>query len=129
MTAQPLAPDDLLAAADRLIEIPSRDTTGLWPRTSAFLIRAALEEALTELWQRLGLRMAECSMHAQLVSLPVYVDPPLAQAIRAAWGELSDACHHHPYELAPTAWQLRGWLAVVRRAREVVAGHSTSALP
>jgi hypothetical protein len=28
---------------------------------------------------------------------------------------LSEACHHHAYEIGPTASELEGWLAAVER--------------
>ena len=31
-----------------------------------------------------------------------------------AWSALSRACHHHAYELAPTAGELQSWFLVVR---------------
>jgi hypothetical protein len=40
-------------------------------------------------------------------------DADLAARAGHAWSALSRACHHHPYELAPTAAELQGWLAVV----------------
>ena len=33
--------------------------------------------------------------------------------LHEAWGALSRACHHHPYELAPTAGELSGWIEAV----------------
>ena len=39
----------------------------------------------------------------------------------AAWTDLSRACHHHPYELAPTANELRDLLDIARRFAAEVA--------
>ena len=33
--------------------------------------------------------------------------------LHETWGALSRACHHHPYELAPTAAELARWIEVV----------------
>jgi hypothetical protein len=53
-------------------------------------------------------------MTAQLVSLPFYLpDQALASRVRDCWCSLSNACHAHPYELAPTVSELEGWLEVV----------------
>jgi hypothetical protein len=30
-----------------------------------------------------------------------------------AWAALSHACHHHPYELSPTAEELERWMDTV----------------
>ena len=107
---------ELLDAADDLITRTDRDTAGLWPRTSAFLIRMALERVIGDIWVLRGVALRESSMAAQLISLPTYTSPELARRLRATWGALSEACHHHPYELAPTATQLRSWLSEVAAA-------------
>ena len=33
--------------------------------------------------------------------------------VRTAWAALGRACHHHPYELAPTAPEFEDWLHAV----------------
>ena len=45
----------------------------------------------------------------------------LARETAAAWSDLSRACHHHPYELAPTANELRDLLDVAHRFAAEVA--------
>ena len=45
-------------------------------------------------------------------------------ATAAAWSVLSRACHHHPYELAPTANELRALLGVAHRFAAEVARQS-----
>ena len=40
----------------------------------------------------------------------VIEDEALVADVRAAWSSLSRACHHHHYELAPTAAELEGWI-------------------
>jgi hypothetical protein len=53
-------------------------------------------------------------MRAQLICLRSYLgDTDLAVRAGHAWSALRRACHHHPYELAPTATELDGWFAVV----------------
>ena len=43
-------------------------------------------------------------MRTQLICLRSYLeDAPLAARAGHAWSALSRACHHHPYELGPTA--------------------------
>jgi hypothetical protein len=60
--------------------------------------------------------MRGCNMAAQLVSLPFYLgDRDLARRVRDCWYSLSNACHAHPYELAPTVAELEGWLEVVEQ--------------
>ena len=50
------------------------------------------------------------SKRAQLTCLAEYIDSKLASRIRYIWHGLSVACHHHAYELPPTAQELEGWL-------------------
>jgi hypothetical protein len=55
-----------------------------------------------------------CSIRAQLLCLPRYLDDPrLGEEAAHVYGRLSWACHHQPYDLAPTAAELRAWLAQV----------------
>jgi hypothetical protein len=44
----------------------------------------------------------------------------LAGSVAFTWGALSNACHHHVYELAPTAQELSLWADTVERLRASV---------
>jgi hypothetical protein len=89
-------------------------TAGLWPRIAALLARRAMETTMRRLWERRTLDLQSCSMRVQLICLRTYLgDADLAARAGHAWSALSRACHHHPYELAPTAAELRGWFSVV----------------
>lgn len=89
-------------------------TVGLWPRASALLARQALEAAVHRVWEHRRLDLHACSMRVQLICLRTYLgDADLAARAGHAWSALSRACHHHPYELAPTAAELQRWLSVV----------------
>jgi hypothetical protein len=90
------------------------DTAGLWPRAAALLACRALEISVNRVWERRTLDLQGRPMRVQLICLRTYLgDTDLAARAGHAWSALSRACHHHPYELAPTAAELRGWLAVV----------------
>ena len=110
---------DLLSRVD-----PS--TAGLWPRAAALLIRQALEEAVDRYWAERQLPLDSLPTHAQLVCLRVMTpNAAIPGQLHEAWGGLSRACHHHPYELAPTAGELAAWIEIVEhfagpdRAREL----------
>jgi len=108
-------PRDLLDMADDLLRRSDPATAGIWPRASALLALQALEAGLLGLWERRTLDLQGCSMRAQLICLRTYLgDPNLAARTGHASSALSRACHHHPYELAPTAAELQGWFSVVR---------------
>src|ERR1022692_4639864 len=103
-----MTPEELLAAARRLIERPDAATAGVWPRAAALLTRQALEQTMALLWaaEVQATDLAGCSMRAQIRSLAPSLDPPTAARAASLWPALSRACHYHPYELAPTAAEL-----------------------
>jgi hypothetical protein len=98
-----------LAAADKLLTQLVPGTRGTWPRACAWLIRLALEAELAAFWA--ASRRPEIgvcrSRRAQLLLLPRYSTRELGRRASHAWGALSQACHHHSYELALTAAELR----------------------
>jgi hypothetical protein len=102
-------PQQLLDEADRLLASSAKDTRGLWPRACAWLIRLALEQTLDEYWARELPEAGACSMRAQLLLLPRYAGVEAAAQARDAWFGLARAAHHHSYDLAPTAGELRRW--------------------
>jgi len=112
---------DVVSAARNLMERIDPATAGLWPRATALLARQALEGALDDFWRRHSPGMELCSMRAQLLCLPHFLQDPktlrpqdhLAQRVSYAWAGLSGACHQHPYELPPTSVELLGWLGTV----------------
>jgi len=122
---------DVVTAARNLMERIDPATAGLWPRATALLARQALEAALDDFWKVRAPGMEQCSMRAQLLCLPYYLQAPkpsspqdfseghLAERVSYAWAGLSGACHQHPYELPPTSAELLGWLGTVE---EFVAG-------
>ena len=108
-----MTPQELLAEADRLLGTVVPGTRGRWPRACAWLIRLALEQSLDEFWQRTLPGVAACSMRAQLLLLPRYAGEETAAQARDAWFGLAPAAHHHAYDLAPTAAELRRWHQLV----------------
>jgi hypothetical protein len=123
MTTSPISesasPSALLAAARDLVQRPRSGTVGLWPRAAAFLARRALEEALDRLWLIRAPGLERASARAQLACLPDYLgDPALAWEVVFTWSALSSACHHHAYELAPTAAELQRRIDAVSRLVE-----------
>lgn len=115
MTAETVStPAVLTAQARDLIARPDAGPAGVWPRAAAFLARQALEDALDRTWRRLLPGMDRASRASQLACLAfASPDPELAWAVRSAWHWLSRACHHHQYELAPTAPELDHWISQV----------------
>jgi hypothetical protein len=122
-----MTPADLLAAAQAILERPSAATAGLWPRAAALLARQALEGALDQLWKSNPVTsgVSQCTKRSQLTCLPAYLDPVTAHEISYVWAALSEACHYHPYELAPTATELTGWIRSVDELVTAISYHPT----
>jgi hypothetical protein len=53
--------------------------------------------------------VAEANRRAQLLVLTRTVDAEVGHRCSELWHTLSTAAHHHAYELAPTASELRAW--------------------
>jgi hypothetical protein len=107
-----MTPEELLAAARRLVEHPDAATAGVWPQSAALLARQALEQAMAGLWagQPGSDGLSHGTMRSQLLCLNAYVGQDVATRASYLSAALSRACHYHPYELPPTAAELTGWL-------------------
>lgn len=121
--------EDVLVLAGSMMDQSNADApVGTWPRAAAFLTRQALEEAVDEVWRARGVALERADARAQFLCLDVYLrDSELAARCRYVWAALSRACHHHPYELAPTASELQGWTDVVRELIEKLRQAETAA--
>jgi hypothetical protein len=108
-----MTPQELLDDADRLLTGEAPDMRGRWPRACAWLIRLALERALDKYWAAVLPAATACGMRPQLLLLPAYAGEDIARRAADAWLGLARAAHHHAYELAPTAAELRGWHTTV----------------
>jgi hypothetical protein len=107
-----MTPDELLAAAKDLMQRPDTLINGIWPRAAALLARQALEAAMAELWAAnpQAAEMSRSTTRSQLLCLTAFLDLGTARRAAYLFAALSHACHYHPYELAPTAAELTGWL-------------------
>jgi hypothetical protein len=113
---------ELLDGAELILREPRYSVAGVWPRAVALLTRQAIEVATREFWMVRAPGLEWCSMHAQLICLPDYVrDREIAESASHAWNSLSRVCHHHPYELLPTAAELRVLLDTSRRLVSALA--------
>lgn len=111
---------DLLGHARALIERP-QGSEGVWPRASALLTRQVLEETLDRLWLAIDPGVARASRATQLTCLGLMIkDAALVADVRSAWASLSRACHHHHYELGPTAAELERWIRQTEHLAEAI---------
>lgn len=115
-------PTHLVGLTRSMMRVQRLDLIGTWPRASAILGRQALEIALDQFWRVVAPGVEEANRRAQLLCLPDYVDAALASRVRFAWYALSTACHHHAYDLPPTASELNGWLDDVQALIDEVGG-------
>lgn len=108
-----LYPEELVSLARGLLERPDV-VPSLRVRSAALLARQALEKLLAEVWRTRAPGTEDISFRAQLICLPDYLrDEELARRITLAFWALSQACHHHAYELSPDPSELRHWIDVV----------------
>lgn len=112
------SPTRLVVAARTVLERPDALPGSAWSRSTALLARQALEGALADFWRRTAPGTEASNGTAQLLCLRAYVEPDVATDAFQAWAALSDACHHHAYDLAPTASELHRW---VTRVEDLVA--------
>jgi hypothetical protein len=112
----------LVRAARDLLLYFDPETAGLWPRAAALLARQALEMGLDEFWEGRAPGVENASARAQLLCLPTYMDALTARKADHAWEALSRACHHHPYELSPTAAELSSWIEDVDQVLQETSG-------
>lgn len=122
------------AAAERRFDqaehlLDAAELDGVWPRCAAWLIRLGLEQALDAVWQEHNPVLARVTKRAQLLVLGRYVDTETQHRTAALWSVLSRAGHHHHYELAPTAAELRTWLAEGRAIAEALTSHAVRDRP
>lgn len=68
-------------------------------RMAALLARQALEDTVMGLC---GREMSQASMRTRLSYLRAFADSRTADGAAIAWHGLSQACHHHAYELSPS---------------------------
>lgn len=113
--APPMPPSQrMLRDARVVLEHPEAMPTASWALAVAVLARRALELGLEEHWLRESPDLARTrARKAQFIALRFSIDPELAGRLWVKWSQLSDACHHHAYELPPTATELTGWLETV----------------
>ena len=116
-------PRGLLFHARTLLTGKEANSTRAWPRACALLTRQALEELLACHWTQLGWSgLTNASARSQFICMATLEDTPLTGSVTVTWVELSNACHLHAYELAPTADELLRWIEVVELFATQVTG-------
>lgn len=120
------SPVPSLRAARVILDRPDALASPGWARSVALLARQALEDAVDAFWARCSPGMQQATWKSRFVALRFYVDDPaLARQAHHVWVTLSNASHHHGYDLAPTAGELRTWLDTVSRLTTWLEAHDT----
>ncbi len=110
----------LLTFADDLLSTPSDAWAGRWPRAVALLTRQALERSMDELWAAKSPPMLGATTRAKLLCLRHWIQPEVAGRAAYTWSALSEACHQHAYDLAPTSSELAGWIESVDELQRTI---------
>ncbi|GGC53593.1 hypothetical protein IEU95_09920 [Hoyosella rhizosphaerae] len=103
----------LLRYAEQIVDGDANADNIQSVRGAAFLARQALEELVTDQCQNFNSELGRASMRSKLIVLRQLGDSDHAEAASLAWHGLSNACHHHAYELAPTVDEVRHLCAMV----------------
>lgn len=94
----------LLQVATNILD-GSLPMTSIAPaRAGAWMARSALELMVDELLIQRAVDVADGTMRSRLICLSIAYgdDPNRVAGILHAWDQLSQACHHHAYELVPS---------------------------
>lgn len=114
----------VIAAARIAVRNPDAGLDDAWPRAAALLARQALELAVEALLVDRIPEVGAVSMRVQVACVGELVGPGDAHEAAWLWARLSTACHHHPYDLAPTGDELSEWIDRVGAFVEAVARRS-----
>jgi hypothetical protein len=129
MSDQGPTPEQILAVARSITADHTGRWGAAWPRAAGFLTRQALEEGIDRTWTGPLAEMRGTPRRHQLLCLPTFLsDPDLARRVAATWYQISSACHAHPYELNPTAGELRQWADVTANLLGLQQIHVQSAM-
>lgn len=84
-------------------------------RAACWIARAALEGAVDDLLAACQRGAPDASMRSKLTVLQVAYeqDPDVVVRAEYAWNGLSQACHHHAFELTPAGGEVRHMLDLV----------------
>jgi hypothetical protein len=107
------SPDVLLTQASAVLNTPTAHSN----RAACWIARAALESAVDELLASEDREAPEASMRSKLTVLQVAFAPHDASvpaSAEYAWSRLSQLCHHHAFELTPSATEAAHLIDLVR---------------
>lgn len=91
------------------------EATAYSNRAACWIGRAALEGVVDDLLVAYQRDAPDATMRSKLTVLQVAYeqDPDVVMRAEYAWNRLSQACHHHAYELTPAGSEVRHLLDLV----------------
>jgi hypothetical protein len=102
--------DDARAVLNGKTPVPH----GQQARLAAFLGRQALEDIVDSMCKKEDKSLRHpVTMRSRLTVLGITQGSDVARAMEVVWIGLSDACHHHAYELAPTITEVGHLIDIV----------------
>jgi hypothetical protein len=113
-----VAATDLVGLANRIFDGTVKVPGGRSARAAAVVARQALEESVDQRCADLIDGMRRASMRSKIILLRQLGDPEMGRKAQVAWAGLSNACHHHAYELQPPAAEVRSLLKLVAEIAE-----------
>ena len=112
-TTCPSLLDHAQAIPNGTVRLPQAIAT----RAAAFLAKQALEDTTRALCHRAGANIDRATMRSQLIVVRAFHGDQVASTANIACIGLSNACHHHAYELTPTVDEVRHWFSLVAVTR------------
>lgn len=106
----------MVAYVSAATDMPVDALPASWGRACALLLRQALELSLARLWKEKAPSLIDATFRSQLICFREYTDDEaLVNDVRAAWYDLSSACHHSGHGMPPSRASLKMWTARVDR--------------
>lgn len=107
-----------MSTATQLLEQASsvlEEATAHSNRAACWIARAALESAVDDLLASKQRSVPDATMRSKLTVLQVAFghEGDIPTRAEYAWNGLSRACHHHAFELSPTATEVRHLIHLV----------------
>jgi hypothetical protein len=103
---------ELLGHAERMLDGHS-GLDGQSARLAAFLARQSLEQIIAQRCANLAVEVPYANARSKLIVLRSLDTIGAADRATWAWNRLSNACHIHAYEMAPSTEEIRQLCATV----------------
>lgn len=102
-------------------------TTAYSNRAACWIARAALESVVDDLLTARQRSAPNATMRSKLTVLQIAYEQEPDVAVRAeyAWNGLSRICHHHAFELTPSATEVRHLVQLVERLTDTAEPSSS----